>query len=97
MGERGDGIEEIKKKRGRPKKNGSLYDRLNIRMDHEIMGELRELSRYYGITQADIVRGALRKELELMRDRGDFGEYFGEFEEGMDDFYEDFGVGMDEE
>ena len=90
-------MEEVTKKRGRPKKDGSLYDRLNIRMDYEIMGELRELSKYYGITQADIVRGALRKELDLMRDRSDFGEYPEIFEDGMDDFYEDFGCCMDDD
>lgn len=90
-------MEEVKKKRGRPKKEGSLYDRLNIRMDHGIMDELRGVSKYYGITQADIVREALRKELDLMKDRGDFVGYLGEFGEGMDDFYEDFGYLDDEE
>lgn len=90
-------IEESKKKRGRPKKDGSLYGRLNIRMDSGFVDELREVSKLSGITQADIVRNALRKEMDTIMERGNFMEYHGMFEEGMDDFYEDFGVAMDEE
>lgn len=89
-------MEELKKKRGRPRKDVAFRDRLSVRMDDDIMSDLRALSEYYKINQADIVREALRKELDLMRDRGDIGGYSGEFEAGMDDFYEDFGYGMDD-
>ena len=78
------GIE--KRKRGRPKKDGSNRNQYRLRMSDNMADRLDNLSRITGKSRADIFREAFNiyENLEKMKLEGD-----GEFEY-YDDFDEDY-------
>ena len=81
------GDEELKRKRGRPKKDGSKYERVEIRLTTDMANRLNNLSDLVGMSKADILRDAFNRyeQLRLLQlpDEHD--------EEYFDDDFDDFG------
>ena len=79
-------MEEIKRKRGRPKTGRAMQNRLDMMMSEDMAGRLRNLSKITGMTQADIIREAFNRyeSFGLIRRSPE------ETEEHYDDFYDDF-------
>lgn len=83
--------EEIKRKRGRPKKDGSKYERVEIRVSSDMARRLTKLSDIVGMTKTDILCEAFDRyeQLRLLQQPDEYSEYsyddFGYYE---DDFSE---------
>ena len=83
--------EEIRKKRGRPRIDGSRRNQMKTMVNDNELVRLREVSRKCGITQSDIVREGMNmylSYLENMYDSGSVGEGMDDFERGMYDNFE---------
>lgn len=81
-------MSDIKRRRGRPTKDGSLHERFTMRMDDDMTRRLDYLSRMTGMSRADIFREAFDgyEKLKLFQhsssESGDeYEEYFDYFDE----------------
>ena len=90
-------MEEIKKKRGRPLKDGARRNKVRTMMNDEETRKLREISKRSGLSQMDIMRigtGMFINQLEKLYPDvevvGDFGEDSYEFEDFEEGMYDDF-------
>lgn len=60
-------MEEHRRKRGRPKDSGMLDDQIRIRMNHEVLEEVREISKKCDVNQSDFIRMAIREKLDSVK------------------------------
>lgn len=94
-------MEEIKRKRGRPKTGEVLRNKqYRLLMTEEEFDELGRLSRVTGMNKADLLRdaiGVIRDRVETERAekfaylRRDSDDGYGYFEEYEEEFEDDFG------
>lgn len=84
-------MEEIKRKRGRPKKSGAMRNRLDMMMSDDMASRLRNLSKLIGMTQADIIREAFNgyEQLKLIQnstvdDEVDYDDFYDDFDDDFD-------------
>lgn len=77
---------EVNKKRGRPKKKGSMQNQYRLMMSDDMADRLANLSKITGMSRANIFREAFDgyEKLKLIQSKIE------ESEEEYDDFYDDF-------
>lgn len=88
-------MENQKRKRGRPGKDGAKHDKITIRVDEKFHNELKELSEMEGVSMTDYIIKSVSQYGNLTRFRkkeeeenlSDFGEY-DFYDEENDDFDE---------
>ena len=85
-------MDEIKRKRGRPREEGSMQNQYRLRMDDNMSRRLDDLSRDIGKSKADIFREAFRMyenyERSKLPDPVDYGEIVEYFDEDFDEDYD---------
>ena len=81
--------DEIKRKRGRPKKRDSMRDRFQMFLSPDMSQRLDELSKMTGMTRADIFREAFDGYEKMKRIQCDQVDNVSDFYEEYDN-YDDF-------
>lgn len=82
--------DEIKRKRGRPKKAASMRDRFQMFLSPDMSKRLDELSEMTGMTRADIFREAFDGYEKIKRIQCESAEDFEEYYDDYDGYgYED--------
>ena len=94
--------EDIKKKRGRPVKKGSMRNQYRLRLDDDMVSRLNNISRLTGKTQADYLREAFdrcerednlkyKNRFEVSEDDYLYDEYDSYYNEEEGDEYDEYG------
>ncbi len=53
-------MEEVKRKRGRPRKESSMDKRYKMDADEELFNAIEELSKELGMSKSDLIRRVIR-------------------------------------
>ena len=83
-------MEETKRKRGRPKKEGGTrkQKRICLRVDEEIYKEIKELSALEGMTQTEYLLRGVQIMNEETKSKHDYSEEYEEYDDYFD--YDDY-------
>lgn len=89
-------MEENKRKRGRPKKEGSLHNEFKMRMDDDMTMRLANLSELTGMSRADIIREAFTSYERLKMFQYTYRENTDAYNNSYDDIYDEDYIEYDE-